>query len=72
LNATDDAAGSGVREVHYALQGAQTGSGVIPGASAPVTISAQGTTTLSYFAVDNEGNQEATKTLTVRIRPQRR
>lgn len=72
LNATDDAAGSGVREVHYALQGAETRSEVIPGDSAPVTISAEGTTTLSYFAVDNEGNQEAAKTLTVRIRPRRR
>jgi hypothetical protein len=32
-----------------------------------VKISAEGATTLTYFAVDNAGNQEAAKTLTVRI-----
>jgi hypothetical protein len=32
-----------------------------------VTITAEGTTTVSYFAVDNAGNAESTKTLTVRL-----
>ena len=34
---------------------------------ASVTITAEGTTILSYFATDNAGNQETAKTLTVRI-----
>jgi hypothetical protein len=67
LTATDNAGGSGVKEVHYSLGGVLTGSQIVAGASATVTISAEGTTTLSYFAVDNAGNQEAAKTLTVRI-----
>ena len=67
LSATDNAGGAGVKEVHYSLDGAATGSQVVPGGSATVTISAEGTTTLTYFAVDNAGNQEAPQTVTVRI-----
>lgn len=67
LSATDNAGGSGVKEMHYALAGAATGSQVASGGSANVTISAEGTTTLTYFAVDNASNQEAAKTLPVRI-----
>jgi hypothetical protein len=67
LSATDNAGGSGVKEVHYSLVGAMTGSQIVPGASTTVTISTEGATTLSYFAVDNAGNPEATKTLIVRI-----
>lgn len=67
LGATDNVGGSGVKEVHYSLAGAATGSQVVPGANAIVKISAEGATTLTYFAVDNAGNQEAAKTLTVRI-----
>jgi len=32
-----------------------------------VTISAEGTTTLTYFATDNAGNQEAPRTFTLRL-----
>ena len=67
LSATDNAGGSGAKEVHYSLSGASTGSQTIPGNSAVVTISAEGATTLSYFAVDNAGNRETAKTLTVRV-----
>jgi len=67
LNATDNAGGSGVKELHYSLQGATTGQQVVPGDSGSVTISAQGMTTLTYFAVDNAGNQEAAKTMTIGI-----
>ena len=68
LSAIVNDGGSGVKEVHYSLAGAETGSQVVPGGSATVTISADGTTTLSYFAIDHAGNQESVKTLTVRIR----
>jgi hypothetical protein len=67
LTATDESGGSGVKEIHFALSGAQTGSKVVSGSDAAVLISSEGTTTLTYFAVDNAGNQEAPKTITVRI-----
>jgi len=67
LTATDESGGSGVKEIHFALRGAESGSQVIPGADAAALISAEGTTTLTYFAVDRAGNQEAPKTVTVRI-----
>ena len=67
LSATDNAGGSGVKEVHYSLAGASSGSGVVPGSSTTVTVSTEGTTTLTYFAVDNAGNQEMAKTMTVHI-----
>jgi hypothetical protein len=67
LASTDDAGGSGIKELHYALGGAATGSHVVPGDSTTVAVSADGTTTLAYFAVDNAGNHEEVKTLTVRI-----
>ena len=67
LNAQDEAGGSGVKEIHYASSGAQTGGGTINGASGLVAITAEGTTTLTYFAIDNAGNQETAKTHTIRI-----
>lgn len=56
-----------MKEIHVALAGASTGSRIEPGAVASIDIAAEGETTLTYFAVDNAGNQEAAKTLTVRI-----
>lgn len=67
LAATDESGGSGVKEIRVSLAGAQTGGGVVPGADAAVLVSAEGTTTLTYFAVDHAGNQEAPRSLTVRI-----
>jgi len=67
LSAVDNAGGSGVKEIHIALSGATIGSRVEAGSFASLNIIAQGETTLTYFAVDNAGNQEAPKTLTVRI-----
>jgi len=58
---------SGVRAIHVSLRGAQTDSIVIPGASGSVTITAEGTTHITYFAIDDAGNAEAAKTLTIRI-----
>jgi len=67
LTAQDEAGGSGVKEIRYALNGAQAGGGVFGGASTSVQITAEGTTTVTYFAVDNAGNQETAKTVTVRV-----
>lgn len=65
LTATDDA--SGVREIVWALSGAQTGGATVAGDRATVTVTAEGTTRLTYFARDNRGNQETAKTLDVHI-----
>jgi hypothetical protein len=67
LAATDNQGGSGVKDIHFSLTGAQAGGGLVSGGVASVLIAAEGTTTLTYFARDNAGNAEAPKTLTVRI-----
>lgn len=68
LAANDDAGGTGVHDITYSASGAQ----VIPqttvnGATANVSITAEGETTISYFARDAAGNTEAAQTLTVKI-----
>lgn len=67
LNATDR--GSGVHSITYSATGAQTiASTVTNGATATVSnITNEGTTTVSYYATDNAGNVELTKTFTVMI-----
>ena len=65
LAATDD--DTGVREIRYTLAGAQTGGAVVAGDSATVNVTAEGITTLEYFATDASGNVEPVQTLTIRI-----
>ncbi len=67
LSAVDDAGGSGVNKISFALSGSQTGDGAVAGSGTSVTISAEGVTTLTYFATDNAGNRETAKTLVVQI-----
>jgi hypothetical protein len=67
LTAADNSEGSGVREIHYSLSGAENGTGSVLGAEALVNVSAEGTTTLTYFATDMIGNQERPQVMTVRI-----
>jgi hypothetical protein len=67
LAAADEPDGSGVRNIHYQLSGAQTGEATAESAFATTTISAQGTTTVTYSASDRAGNQEPSKTLTIRV-----
>lgn len=64
LNAVDNPGGSGVQGIQY---GAPTGSNMVPGDSATVTITAEGINIVNYAAGDNAMNQEAVKTLTVKI-----
>jgi hypothetical protein len=61
----DDGGGSGVNRIVYSLTGAQTGGATVPGASATIPITTQGTTTVTFHAVDNVGNVEPDKTLVV-------
>ncbi|HEY7016883.1 MAG TPA: M12 family metallo-peptidase [Gaiellaceae bacterium] len=68
LQAHDEAGGSGVASVTYSTSGAQTTAPVtVPGSSAPVIVSAEGITTVSYFATDNEGNSGTPQTLVVKV-----
>jgi beta-propeller repeat-containing protein len=67
LSAVDNPGGTGVREIHFSLTGAQIGGGVVPGGSASVSISAEGVTKIAYYAVDNAGNQEGVRILMILI-----
>src|SRR5262245_10478381 len=66
LHATDP--DSAVSSITYSASGAQTiGSTVVSGATASFTITQEGVTTISFWAVDPSANTESTKTATVRI-----
>jgi hypothetical protein len=67
LNATDNAEGSGVQYIRYWLTGAQQVPVVIGANPASVLVTAEGTTTVGYSAVDNAGNIELSKSLAVKI-----
>ena len=56
LDATDNAGGSGVKEIRYSINGGADAA--YNSASKPV-ISTEGTTTFSYYAVDNNNSEEA-------------
>jgi hypothetical protein len=64
LAATDEAGGSGVKQIAYTVAGVAK---TVSGASASIPVTAEGSTTITYHAVDNAGNVEADKTLVVRI-----
>jgi 5-hydroxyisourate hydrolase-like protein (transthyretin family) len=60
LSASDS--GSGVSRTYWALDASDLAT-----YSASIDVIVEGTSTLSFFSVDNAGNEEATKTATVRI-----
>lgn len=65
---SDDVGPSGVSQIHVSSSGAQvTADQVISGNSASFQIVKEGTTVVSYYAVDDAGNVETPKTITVRI-----
>jgi hypothetical protein len=64
LTATDNQNGSGVREIHYILDGTET---VVAGNTATFTVTAEGLHDVIYFAKDNAGLAEAPHTVTLRI-----
>jgi len=65
LSATDTTGGSGVREIRYRVNsGTEI---VVPGSSASLPIAAEGSTTVTYFAVDNQDNAEIAKSVTVQV-----
>ena len=57
-----------VDQLQYSLAGAQAGDPqIVPGHAASLAVTASGITTLSYFATDAAGNDEGTRTLTLRL-----
>jgi len=59
---------SGVKQITYSASGAQSiASTTVTSSTATFPVTAEGITTVSYFAVDNAGNTETTKNLTVKI-----
>jgi hypothetical protein len=68
FTATDnEPGGTGVKEIHFTLAGAQVASSIVSGSSALVIISTEGSTIVTFFAIDNAGIQDVPKTVTVRI-----
>ncbi len=64
LTATDNTGGSGVKEIHYSIDGTET---IVSGSTASFTVSPEGIHSVSYFAKDNVGNDEALHVPTVKI-----
>jgi len=65
ITGTDNWNGSGVKEIHYAInQGTEK---IVTGSSASFTLIENGTHSIAYWAVDNAGNIEATNYATVKI-----
>ncbi len=63
MTATDS--DSGVKEVHYSMNG---GAEVVTaGSSASVSLTAEGSHPVSYYAIDNAGNTEAAHSVSVSI-----
>lgn len=68
LTAADNQGGSGVAALTYSASGAQyIGPTPVPGQAADLSITAEGETTLTYYAEDEAGNIEAAQSFTVRI-----
>lgn len=55
---------SGVKEIRYSIDGSET---VTPGSYASATIYTEGIHNITYYAVDNAGNTESTKSMTIMI-----
>ena len=66
LSAIDSAGGSGVKQISYSATGAQPiPLTTVSGSSVDITLSAQGTTTITFFATDNSGNNESPKSIMI-------
>ncbi len=68
LLAADDLGGSGVKQITYSAVGAQPlASTNFVGSSTSIVITAEGLTTISFFATDQASNLETAKTLVIRV-----
>ncbi|HEX6185971.1 MAG TPA: hypothetical protein VFZ44_18930, partial [Pyrinomonadaceae bacterium] len=64
LAAADQSGGSGLREIIYSVNGAVSH---IHGTPAVIPVTAEGTTTIVFYAKDRAGNTEVAQTVTVRL-----
>ena len=68
LSALDNDGGSGVMQITYSATGAQTiAQTTAIGSQVTVKISADGETTLTFFATDNAGNRELAQAVALRV-----
>jgi hypothetical protein len=68
LTSVDNPGGAGVKQITYSASGAQTiASTVVSSGSTTFVISAEGTTTITFFGTDNAGNIETAKTITIKL-----
>ncbi|MDD5132076.1 MAG: hypothetical protein PHH44_05380, partial [bacterium] len=67
LNATDNEGGSGVKEIHYTLTGAINEDKSVPGQSAQILLQKEGSSSLSYYALDKAGNKDDTKSFSLKL-----
>jgi len=65
LTGTDNAGGAGVREIQHKLD--DTALVVAPGTQSNVSVPDEGTTTITFFAVDNAGNHGVPQCFEVKI-----
>jgi hypothetical protein len=61
LTATDNAGGSGIKQIKFATTGAQSTIGIVRGSQAAIEITANGMTKVQFSATDNAGNTELQK-----------
>lgn len=81
LRAADEDGGSGVASITYAINGGGGGGGsdfsggessltggtVVNGSAVDIPVTAEGTTSITYFATDNTGNSSAEQTITLQL-----
>jgi hypothetical protein len=67
LTATDNEDGSGIREIHYQLSGATQEEQTVAADMVSLTISNEGTTTLTCYSIDNINNQEEEQSVTLKL-----
>ena len=68
ISATDEGGGSGVWRTSYSAGGAQqVTEQSVTGNSAELVVSADGETTVTYWATDGAGNRSENRTITVRV-----
>jgi hypothetical protein len=68
LTSVDSGGGSGVKQLTFAATGAQTiPTTTLIGGMASIPISAEGTSSITFYAEDNAGNVEQTHTVAVKL-----
>ncbi|MCX6006962.1 MAG: hypothetical protein NTZ34_06835, partial [Chloroflexi bacterium] len=58
---------TGVKSIHYKLTGAMVGEKTVQANNISITISTEGTTTLTYYAMDNATNREQEKSVVLKL-----